>query len=157
GRIDVRALVEAHDLSSLKRLAPDLRRFEGSLELEGTVSGSGDSPSADAALALKDVEVRYGDAPPVSSLNARIAFEGNHARVDSFKCEMGGAPVTVDGLITDLYDRPEFGLDLKGTNVLLIRSDRARLRADTSLRVSGPVSALKLDGSLRITDGRVFQ
>lgn len=157
GRIDLLAALEARDLSSLKKLAPALRRFDGSLRLEGTVSGSGGSPSADAALVLKDVEVRYGDAPPLSSLNARILFEGTTARVDSFEGEVGGAPVRAAGLISDLYGTPEFNLRLTGTNVLLLRNDRARLRADTSLRVSGEMRALTLDGSLRITDGRVFQ
>ncbi len=153
--LDLLLGVNVKDLTILRQLAPDLRRIAGSLHLEGNLKGVLADPSIGATLRLEEGEVRYGDIPALSSLQARLDLKDGNTQL-SLKGEMGGAPIEISGAVLEIFKNPKFDVGITGTNALLVRTDRARLRADTALRMTGELKALQVTGNLSITDGRVI-
>jgi hypothetical protein len=156
GRLDLRLLAEAEDLSPVRELVPDLRWLRGKARLETRVAGSGTQPDLSAALTLSQVEARYGEVPPLSALNGTISLAARDLTAD-LKGELGSAPLTIRGKVVSLFSSPRGELAVKGENILLARNDNARLRADTNLTLSGEGDRLLLGGSIQITDGRVLK
>ncbi len=146
-------LDNAFDLASR---VPDLRRLGGSGSVEFHIGGTSSRPEFRGAVVLADAEVRYGSAPPVLALEARLLLEKGHVVIDSCVAEVGGAPVRITGGVRDLFDTPACDIGVNGTDVLVVRSDTARFRSDADLTITGPLQRLQVAGSLHLTTGRVL-
>jgi translocation and assembly module TamB len=95
------------------------------------------------------------DIPSLSDLQlqAKVSPAGIH--VESLTGEMGGAPFRLTGTLTFAGETgPKTDFHLEGTNLLLYRSAGLRVRADTDLSLAGPVSRMRLSGTIALSDSR---
>ncbi|HSH70778.1 MAG TPA: hypothetical protein VK997_12715, partial [Deferrisomatales bacterium] len=156
GDLALRGQVEIPDLGWLARDVEAVRRLGGSAHGEVSVEGPVADPVVTAVLELTDAELLInGPTPGIRALSGRLTADRTSVRVERLGGELGGAPFHVSGQVvrgTGGEIRPE--LTLQGEDLLLFRNDGVKLRADTTLRVAGTLSALEITGQLAITDGR---
>ncbi len=156
GRLNLEGFLDVSDLSWLAREVDGLRRLRGRLEARGVLQGPITAPSAEAVLQLFDAELAPDvDMPSLRKLNLEAAVSPEIVKISRLDGELGGAPFKIDGsLKLGTAEDLVADLRLQGKNLLLLRDEGLRLRADTDLTLRGPVSRLALGGAITITDGR---
>jgi hypothetical protein len=157
GRVSLTAALRLTDLGWAARALDGVRRTAGQIEAEAVLEGLLDDPELTADVRLTGGELRpEADLPPLHHLELKAALRGPLVEIRSLQGELGGAPFELTGTLhTGRLPEPRADLELKGDNLLLFRSETVTLRADTRLKLSGPVSRLKLEGEAAITDGRL--
>ena len=156
GHLSASADIDIPDLGWLGEMLPGVRRVggrvEGTLHVEGPLS----KPMLEADLSLKDASLRLeGDAPGLESLEADFRADGERVMIRSLRGEIGGAPFQVAGELRRSADKgwmPD--LHLTGKNLLLYRTADIRVRADTDVRLTGPLEKMTLSGEVGLTNGR---
>ena len=149
--------VEAHvpNMAQLQPLLPNLRRLGGNLDLSASLAGSLGDPRLDGQLVISEGQFKEGNAPPIERLHLRAQLETERIVVHELSGELGSAPFEGSGsLVFEEASEPTLLLDLKGTNVLLVRNSKLRLRADALLNIEGPLSALHTSGKIGLRGGR---
>lgn len=154
-RLDLRLDGRVDDVSAFRRLSPALRRLSGAAAVSLRLEGRAAEPRLGGAIELNGLDVRLGDLPPLVAVEGRLRLDGDALFVDALKGELGGASFSVGGGVSSLFGEPRFDLLLTGEDLLLVRTDEARIRGTPRLSVAGPLAALEVAGELRITDGRV--
>jgi autotransporter translocation and assembly factor TamB len=159
GALAVQGRLVSPDLGWLARGFKNIRRAAGRLDVDLRVEGPLSDPRLQADIRLADGELRpEADMPPLQALSLEAGFDGKDLTIRSLRGELGGAPFQVSGSVENM---PAAGgllrVDLRftGENLLLIRSQALRARADADLRLSGPLEGLALSGTLALTDGLI--
>jgi translocation and assembly module TamB len=145
------------DLGWLAGMLPGVQKITGRLNGALKVDGPLKHPVVMADIALREGSLRpEGDAPPLKSLHADLHADAARLTVRSCRGEIGGAPFELSG---DLRRSVEKGwitdFHLTGTNLLLYRTVDVRVRADTDLRLTGPLEKMALKGEIGLTNGRL--
>ncbi len=157
GQVSLSGRLSMADLGWLARSLKDVRRTSGRIEVRMALDGPLHGPDLHAELNLSEGEIRpEGDIPALQSLNLQARLTGRDLEIESLRGQMGGAPFELSGRFANLFTPLENGrtdLRLNGENLLLYRSDALRLRANTNLTLTGPVSQMTLAGGVVITDG----
>jgi translocation and assembly module TamB len=155
GRLALAGKLALDDLSWLGRRLKDIRRTAGRFEAAFKVDGPFGDPQVLAEIRLFDGELRPESGfPPLQALGLEARTDGRDLQILALQGELGGAPFRVSGKIADLAHGGRFDLRLDGDNLLLHRSEAATLRADTHVRLNGPLAGLRLEGRLSVADGR---
>ena len=147
--------VDVPDLGWLAAMLPGVRRVSGRLKGALTVEGPWQAPEVNADLRLREGGLQQeGDAPPLESIQADLTADGAQVVLRSCRGEIGGAPFQLTGALrkTDGAWTTDFHFD--GTNLLLYRTADIRVRADTDLRLTGPVAKMALRGEVGLTNSR---
>jgi autotransporter translocation and assembly factor TamB len=156
GRINLEGAVESPDLGWLARKVQGVRRVAGRLEARGTVRGPVTAPAADAIIRLSEADLSPDfDMPSLQQVNMEALVTPGAVRLERFTGLLGGAPFTLTGVL-DMATASGSALDLsfEGKDLLLFRNESLRVRADTHLTLTGPLSRLELAGEIAVTDGR---
>ena len=148
--------LDVPDLGWLAAMLPGVRRITGRLKGSLTIEGPWRTPAVKADLSLKEGGLQpEGDAPPLEAVHAELEADGEQVVLRSGRGEIGGAPFQVTGSLqkagggawtTDFH--------FNGTNLLLYRTADIRVRADTALRLTGPVAKMALQGEVGLTNSR---
>lgn len=146
----------------LERLAPVLAAYDeafavlragtlgGVVELDGPLL----EPRLGGELAFEGGRLRLGGGlPRVEGLAGGLRLAGRELVVDELRGTLGSAPFELRGSASFDGEEPRLELELAGENLLLFRRPDANVRADTELAITGPLSALEVGGSLRLTRG----
>jgi translocation and assembly module TamB len=157
GTLAASADVAIPDLGWIAGILPGVQtvtgRLTGDLNMEGPLT----DPAVVANLALREASLRpEGDAPPLKALQADIQADAARLTVRSCRGEIGGAPFEVSGALQRSMEKKWVAdFHLSGTNLLLYRSADVRVRADTDLRLTGPLEKMTLKGEIGLTNGRL--
>ncbi len=154
-RFDLKLLGTLKDPSALRRFVPDVRRLSGSAELKASLSGGVPKPDLRGSVSFEGNDVRIGDGPPLVGLKGRARLEGEDAVIESLSGEVGGSKFFVGGGATGLFSSPSLHVEITGQDLLLVRTDDARIRGTPRLLASGPPGELSISGSLVLTDARI--
>ena len=154
--IDGRVRLVIDDLARARDIVPGIRRAEGRVVLEASARGSASSPRVEASLILEGIAVRHESFPAISDLGGRITVREGSLAIERFEGEVGGALLRMSGGATGIPAAPRMKIRLDGDDVLLVRTDRARLRADLHVEAEGEISSLLVSGRVRATSGRVL-
>ncbi|HKE02167.1 MAG TPA: translocation/assembly module TamB domain-containing protein, partial [Planctomycetota bacterium] len=152
--VDLSATLQAVDLSFLRPYRDELRRVRGSVSARLTARGPLKRPAVAGVAELHELELRAGTLPALSSGEARLRLEGETVAVERLDGELGGAPISVTGTISDLGGDPRLDLHATGKDLLLVRTDAGRVRADSDLKIRGTVREPAISGEVRVTEGR---
>jgi len=140
-------------LAKLGETAEQLRggAASGFVEVEGPLL----DPELRGELEVHEGLMRLGSGMPTADrLEARLLFDGTNLEIGSLTGDLGGAPFTLTGSADLSGHEPALAFHLEGTDLLLFRSREAKVRADTDLELTGPLSALVAKGKVELTDGR---
>ena len=142
-------------LAGWTRRTRALRRLEGDLTGHGRVHGTLADPLLTGDLSLRDGELRLATTfPSVRAMNADLGFAGRSVTIRSLTGEIGAAPVEIEGSVELADGGPVLDLRLRGTNLLLARTETVKVRADAGLELRGPLAAMRVEGDLVVTEGR---
>ena len=146
---------ELGDLSPLAAQVQALRRLSGRLRGSVQLNGTLGEPRLTGEVQLENGELRLStDVPSLQNVQARIQFDEQRAWLTDTRGELGGAPFALTGELRWDAGTPLLNLSLTGSELLLLRSRYLTVRADTDLRLSGPLDTLTMGGSIRLVDGR---
>jgi translocation and assembly module TamB len=159
GTVDMQGKLSVEDLSWLAAENPSLRRVSGRLETDVTMKGPISDPAVDAVVRLTDGELRPDmDVPSLQALNLNAVVTPAGARLQTFTGELGGAAFQITGSVLRSSESGAVAdLSLQGENLLFLRSEGLKVRADTDLTVKGPLARLEVAGDVAITDGRLVK
>lgn len=153
--IEVLAELTSAGLEELGVLVPELRdvagRVDGRLRLGGTVG----EPVVTGDLSVEDGVARYRGAPTIEALQLDLHLEEGEIRVEHGSLELGASPVTFGGNVLLGQGDPRIDAVIQGEEVLLTRTESARIRANLDLEVHGRPSALTVGGDIELTGGRI--
>lgn len=152
--LDLRAVATLDEARPLEALDPRLRRFEGRGRAEVALFGPLSALVVGGEVALADGRIRAAGLPDLDAVDLALALREGRIDVLRATAEVGAAPVRITGGST-LGDGAALGLRLTGENVLLARSNDARVRADLDLRVSGPMAAPVIEGQVALVGSRL--
>jgi autotransporter translocation and assembly factor TamB len=156
GALSAEVQLDLPDFGGLERLI-GIRRASGSVSGTLSLAGTARSPQATGRVTWRDGELRPTiDSPPVRSISADLKIVDGLVRIERASGELGGAPLSLEGTFDPRRADPELDIRVRGQNVLLQRSERARLRADADLTLRGPISAPLIGGDLILTEGRFY-
>jgi len=153
GSLALRATFSSPDIGWLQKSVEGLRGLRGSVAGEIAVDGPAGDPVVSGEIRIAEGAVRYQDLPPLESLAAKASVAGRILTLGSVSGNVGGSPFTLAGSVDfSRRDDPTLNLRLQGKDALLYRDEGLRLRADSDLTLSGPVSALVLSGEVALTN-----
>ena len=155
GTVDGAVDVDVPDLGWLAAMLPGVRRIHGRLKGALAIEGPWQAPAVKADLSLEEGGLQpEGDAPPLEALQADLAADGAQVVLRSCRGEIGGAPFQLTGALRKTDDVWTTDFHFDGTNLLLYRTADIRVRADTDLRLTGPVAKMALQGEVGLTNSR---
>ncbi len=158
--LDLTVQLPASSLAVVPKLVPAVRRIEGTAALDVHVAGSVEKPALTGAAALELKSARMVDEsiPALGALHAKLGFAGDTLTFSTFTGELGGGTFKLGGTVKlPKLTEPDFDLRLAAKEVLLKRDDSITIRADTDVKLAGPLKAAALSGTLYLTQSRFFK
>jgi TamB, inner membrane protein subunit of TAM complex len=164
--IDPRMPIEASvrlpptSLAVISKFTPLVRRITGTAGVDMSVGGTVEKPelSGSAAIELKDVRMTDENIPALDSFHAKLLFANDTLSFDTFEGDLGGGKFKLGGNVrlAKLTD-PIFDLRLESKEVLVKRDDSITIRADTDVKLEGPLNAASVGGTIYVTHSRFFK
>jgi len=110
-------------------------------------------------VSLADGEVRPEVAvPSLHAVNGTAVVTTDRIQIETARGELGGAPFVVTGEVERRPGAaPQVALSLHGENLLLFRNAGVKVRADSDVKVTGPLDRLEVTGDVAVTDGRLVK
>ncbi len=158
--LDVTVQLPASSLAVVPKLAPSVRRIEGTAAIDVRVAGSVEKPalSGSAAVELKGARMADEGIPALGVFHAKLGFANDTLTFSTFDGELGGGTFKLGGTIKlPKLTEPVFDLHLLAKEVLLKRDDSITIRADSDVKVAGPLKAGAVSGTLFLTQSRFFK
>ena len=144
----------------LTQLIPDLRFAEGRVSIDAGVAGTIAKPELRGTVLLDLPAVRFKrpDWPAINGFKGDLVFAGNRLTVNRFGGEISGGTVSLGGKV-DFVKLTEPVLDLRLTTqgALLARNETITVRADSEIKISGPLNSADVTGQVGITKSRFFR
>ena len=159
GPLDGRLALTLPDLAWLDRL-DGIRRASGRLQAEFTATGLLADLDLAGALQLRDGALRLETVgvAPLEKMDLEGTFDRRNLLIEKMTGELGAAPFEASGRVAiDGTKPPVLDLRLRGSDLLLYRYQGVKIRADTDLTVSGPLTNLLAEGAVDVTDGRLVR
>lgn len=155
GAVSMDATVSATRLDWAAAGIPGVRATDGQLLANVHLRGSLSQPEITATLSVKDGQIRAeARLPAIEAINLQADITAGDLTISELSAQIGAAPLTATGRVTDVMGPdPVMDLRLNGNNLLLYRDPGLRVRGNTALVLTGPVSRLQLTGDVVITDG----
>ena len=139
---------------------PGVRWLEGRLSVDASAKGTLEKPVFFGGVALDLSAVRFQDAalPVVDHFLGDLRFAGMELTLQRFSGDVAGGPFSVTGKVRlDRPAEPVLDLRLQSQGTLLVRNDTLTLRADSDLRIAGPLKTASVTGKIGITKSRFFR
>jgi hypothetical protein len=153
--LDLRGSWRIDDLSVLAAALPGLRRAGGRSAGEVALRGTWGSPEGHGALRVEEGEFRLAAGlPAFEDIDAAASFDRDLLTIAHCSGELGAGPFQVSGTVDFSEGEPKVDFHVSGTELLLVQRPDLRIRADASLDLEGPLSALRLAGTLETRDSR---
>jgi autotransporter translocation and assembly factor TamB len=165
GRVSAGGRLTVSELGWARRGVEALRRLEGRATVDVAVEGTLPDLAATGFVQVREGAVRAaGGAPPLEELELDARLDPQGVTVEELRARVGGSPLTVAGRL-DLAapagetdpGGPRADFRLRGENLLLVREEGLRVRADVDLAVAGPTDGLLVSGRVALTEGRYTQ
>ncbi len=158
--LDVTVQLPPSSLAVVTKLAPQVRKIDGTLGLDVHVAGTVEKPvlSGSAALDLAQARMDNENIPVVRGFKARLGFAVDRRNLNSFVGEVGGGTFKLAGTVKlPKPAEPVFDLRMQSDEVLVLRNDSITVRADADVTLAGPLAAAALGGTVFITHSRFFK
>ncbi|MGB8167318.1 MAG: translocation/assembly module TamB domain-containing protein [Chthoniobacteraceae bacterium] len=158
--IEATAQLPPSALGFLTKIAPAVRRIDGTAALDVKVAGTVTKPvfSGGADVELKGARMADENIPAIGVFRAKLGFAENKLNFQTFEGEVGGGKFKLGGSmnLADLKN-PVFGLRLESNEVLVKRDDSITIRADADVKLDGPLNAAAVTGALYVVRSRFFR
>jgi outer membrane protein insertion porin family len=141
---------------NLRALSPFVQvgALFGTAELDVSAGGAWSSPEVQGTVTIEDASLRLRLLPQaLTSLQARIVFDGRSLRVPGATAVMGGGDLTMSGEAQLQGGLSDARFVLTGRDVTLAYPPGLRSRLDADLTLSGGPQSYRLAGDVRVVRG----
>jgi translocation and assembly module TamB len=159
GEMDLRVESTPIELGLAQMFTTEVSEVVGTGTVNAHVTGPFSAPKVDGVVTLAGggflvsaTGVRY------TALNATLGFESSHLRIDAFHiADDDGHVLTAEGGVDVVAGAQGRALDvhLRGEDFHILRNRLGDVAVDTDLRASGTVLAPRIEGSIRVDEGRL--
>jgi hypothetical protein len=147
-------------LTVITRFVPAVRYIQGTAEVSVDIGGTFAKPllSGSALVDLPAIRLANSDMPSVSNFRSNLHFAGTRLTIQQFGGDLSGGTFGLTGNIAfaDLAN-PTLDLRFVSKDALVMRNESLTVRADSDVRVAGPLAAASVTGDIGITQGRFFK
>lgn len=166
--LDLAFELRAKDLAWLAQEGTGIRRIGGELSAILKVKGTAKEPDLAGEISLAGGELRL-ESPgiaPMSALHARGSFARNEFQLQELSGDLGAAPFQASGKVrfgvesgfaSSFASGTQLDFILEGEDLLLYRQQGVKVRANSDLRVQGPLDKLVIQGDVHLTDARMVK
>ena len=147
-------------LAFISQVAPAVRFVEGTMSANVDVAGTIAQPQLSGATLVDLSAVRFtnADLPSLNAFRADVRFAGNKISVNRVSGDIAGGTVNLSGVVQlPKLTEPVFDLRFTAQNALLMRNESLTVRADSDIRITGPLAGGSIAGSIGITHSRFFK
>jgi hypothetical protein len=158
--VDLSITLPRSSLEFVSSLVPIIRLSRGTAEASVQVRGTIAQPQLSGSVTADLKALRFADPslPPVNAFALRLDFAGN--RVEFTRCRgvvAGGNFLTAGRITFERLDNPVFDLRVGARNALVLQNDDLTARVSGDLRVTGPLDAGLVQGTVWVTRSRFFK
>ena len=139
---------------------PGIRLLDGRFSVDASAAGTLEKPVFSGGIALDLPTARFQNTaiPGLNHFVGDLRFAGTELSFQRFGGDMAGGPFAVTGRIRlDPVGDPLLDVRLQSKNTLLVRNDTLTLRANSDLRLAGPLSKAALTGKIGFTKSRFYR
>lgn len=154
------AKLENTPLGFLAKASPEIRFAQGQMSLEANAQGTIRQPILSGAARIDMPALRFSKAtlPGIANFQGLLRFEKTQLTVERLRGEIGGGPFGVNGKIDFVkLTEPALDLHVQSRNLLVQRNNSVTVRANSDLRLQGPLQAGDVSGVIGITHSRFFR
>jgi autotransporter translocation and assembly factor TamB len=158
--ITAKARVPRSSVNFVRQFVPEIEQLDGQLGLDVDVSGTIGRPALSGAGDMTVNVARFTNAtlPALRNFSARLNFARDTLTLERFGGELAGGPFRMTGRVTfPKLTQPTLDLQLKADSVLVARNDTLTARADVDLKVTGPLAAATVTGSVAMTNSHFLK
>jgi autotransporter translocation and assembly factor TamB len=158
--ITAKARLPRSSVNFVRQFVPDLQQLDGDLGLDVDVSGTFGHPVLSGAGDMTVNVARFTNAtlPTLRGFNVRFTFRDNALTLERFGGDLAGGPFNMSGRVTFVkLTEPILDLQMRAQSVLVARNDTLTARADGDVKVTGPLAAATVSGSVALTNTRFLK
>lgn len=155
--LEATAKMERSSLAFLVGQVPGIESISGEVALDAAVTGSLAAPGirGSGMLDLSRLRLENRNAPSLHDVSLVARFEENRIVLETLRAIVAGG--TVEGRGEARFQpggEPQIRVELKGSEVLVVRTPDLNVRTDLDLTLAGPWSRASLSGEAGITNSR---
>jgi len=158
--ISVAVRLPSSPATLLAHVVPEVRYAEGQMSVNASAVGTLANPifAGGVTLNLTAIRLQNSDVPGIGNFRGDLRFSGNQLTLQQFQGDVAGGPFAVTGRVNlEHVTDPQLDLRFRSQGTLLVRNDSLTLRADSDLKITGPVSTAQVTGRVGITKSRFFR
>ena len=158
--VELRVALPRSSLAFVRTLVPAVRQSRGSAAVDVNVGGTIGAPSLIGAVAADLEALRFADPslPGISDFSLRLAFDRTRLRIERGRGSLGGGTFALGGGVDfQRLDRPILDLRFGARNALALQNDDLTARVSGDVRVTGPMDAARVSGTVLVTRSRFFK
>lgn len=144
----------------LRQFVPAISQLDGDMALDVNVGGTIAKPSLSGTGDISINVARFTNAtlPALTGFKSRLTFERDVLNFERFNGELAGGPFRIGGRVTfPKLTEPTLDFQLKAESVLVARNDSLTARADADIRVTGPLKAATVSGTVALTNSHFLK
>ena len=158
--LELQVIMPRSSLAFVSTLVPAIRQSRGSAAIDLSVRGTIAQPTLSGEITAELSALRFTDPslPPVADSALLVNFTRD--RIDIGRCtgRIGGGSFAVTGGIgVQRLDNPTLALRLTTQNALILQNDDLSVRANSDIRVEGPLNAASVTGNVFVTRSAFFR
>ena len=158
--LDLSVSLPRSSLAFLSTLIPAIRQSRGTAAIDVRVAGTVGKPTVTGSIASDLEALRFADPslPPIDRFTLRLGFTRDRLRIEQCRGGVAGGAFGASGQVDLTHaDNPVFDLRLGSRNALVMQNDDMTARVSSDLRVTGPLKAGVVSGSVFVTKSRFFK
>ena len=158
--LELQVIMPSSSLAFLSTLIPAIRQSRGTASIDVSVRGTIAQPALSGAITANLSALRFTDPSLPSIADAALQVDFTRDRVNIARCtgRIGGGSFAVTGGIgVQPLDNPTLTLRLTTQNALILQNDDLSVRANSDIRVEGPLSAASVTGNVFVTRSAFFR
>ena len=144
----------------VRQFVPDLAQLDGDAGLDVDVRGTVGKPqlSGTGDITINVARTTNPTFPAVNNFKARLNFANDALTVQQFAGELSGGKFSVTGGIRFVkLTQPTIDLSIKSDSALVARDDTMTVRADTDVKISGPLNSATVTGTVATTNSQFLK
>lgn len=147
-------------LGFVATVVPAIRFVDGTAAIDVKVGGTIAKPEFSGSMQadIPHLLLKETSQPPVNGVVVRIDFTRDQIAIRQFKGGLAGGTFGVSGRVNVAkITEPVFDLRITTREALVVQNDSVTARVTSDLRITGPMNAGTVSGSVLVTKSRFFK
>ncbi|CAN5668102.1 hypothetical protein BH09VER1_BH09VER1_01310 [soil metagenome] len=158
--VELEVRLPRSSMDFLSTVVPAIRLSRGHADIDVKVAGTIAKPSLAGNIDADLSSLRFTDPslPPLNNFTLRIGFTENRLNILNCRGGVAGGWFGAAGNVNFArLDNPVLNLQVGARNALVLQNDDMTARVSADLRITGPLNAGSVTGSVFVTRSRFFK